>query len=380
MKTYNKPIKVCMIVPNHWSFVEGGAQNQVKNLLDHAISSGGSKVYVICERSSQSYVPENYTLISRYRTPGNDSQVTSLSLKNKISVLLFILLSLIIIRPNVIYQRVGCGLTGIAGLYSFIFRSKFVWNVAHDDDLSPSVSDKSTFYSGSRIDKALLMVGRRLADYIVTQTSEQFHRAKQAMPNAGIILVPNFHPQPKDEIKPRSVLRVIWVANFRPEKNPELFIRLAKDYLNIDSRVQFTMIGSQSSNSAWQNSLLLAIGECQNLTYLGGLPASVTNAYIANSDVFVNTSLSEGFPNTFIQAWLRSVPVISAFVDPDGILGKGVGGYIAGESCALLDHVRRLLEDADLRATLAATGKAHAQANHSMRNAVRLLDLLVPSP
>ena len=53
-----------------------------------------------------------------------------------------------------------------------------------------------------------------------------------------------------------------------------------------------------------------------NLDYLGEQPIERVNSEIAASDVLVTTSY-EGFPNTFIQAWLRGVPVVSNGVDPD---------------------------------------------------------------
>lgn len=65
--------------------------------------------------------------------------------------------------------------------------------------------------------------------------------------------------------------------------------------------------------------------ELDNVDFVGGVPYSEVNAYFARARVFLNTSDSEGFPNSFLQAWVRRVPVISYF-DPDQLIaGKGLG-------------------------------------------------------
>ena len=60
-------------------------------------------------------------------------------------------------------------------------------------------------------------------------------------------------------------------------------------------------------------------------TFASGVPYSEVNAYFERARVFLNTSDSEGFPNSFLQAWVRRVPVISYF-DPDQVIAaKGLG-------------------------------------------------------
>ncbi len=65
--------------------------------------------------------------------------------------------------------------------------------------------------------------------------------------------------------------------------------------------------------------------------WFGKLPVYETLARFDKSALFVNTSTKEGegFPNTFIQAWLRGVPVLSLDVDPDGVVKKQHLGHIA---------------------------------------------------
>ena len=50
------------------------------------------------------------------------------------------------------------------------------------------------------------------------------------------------------------------------------------------------------------------------------LSQAEVNALLEHTDLLVNTSDYEGFSNTFIQAWMRRVPVVSLRVDPDRLL------------------------------------------------------------
>jgi glycosyltransferase involved in cell wall biosynthesis len=86
----------------------------------------------------------------------------------------------------------------------------------------------------------------------------------------------------------------------------------------------------------------------------------------------LNTSVVEGFPNSFLQAWIRGLPVISAGVDPDGIISKyGLGAVVAvkqgdaAEIEKLASRTRAIMTDSSLRQTLGQAGLAYVKANHS---------------
>jgi glycosyltransferase involved in cell wall biosynthesis len=87
------------------------------------------------------------------------------------------------------------------------------------------------------------------------------------------------------------------------------------------------------------------------------MPYDDVNRCLARTKVFVNTSDVEGFPNTFLQAWARKVPVVSYF-DPDGIIrGKGLGYRPDDEA----DMCRALRELLSLETTRIEIGeKAHS--------------------
>ncbi len=65
--------------------------------------------------------------------------------------------------------------------------------------------------------------------------------------------------------------------------------------------------------------------ECRISIFCGAISQQEVNAELANAHVLVNTSLYEGFPNTFIQAWMRRTVVVSLNVNPDGIFDETAG-------------------------------------------------------
>jgi glycosyltransferase involved in cell wall biosynthesis len=113
-----------------------------------------------------------------------------------------------------------------------------------------------------------------------------------------------------------------------------------------------------------------------NVEYLGGQTQDQVNAVLAQSDLLVCTSDYEGFANTFIQAWLRRVPVVSLHVDPDGLLSRTGLGIVSHTEDRLYVDVADLLDSPEKRLEIGARCRAYAAANHSEANVSQIAKLL----
>jgi len=87
--------------------------------------------------------------------------------------------------------------------------------------------------------------------------------------------------------------------------------------------------------------------------------------FISKSDVFVLSSLYEGFPNVLMEAIACDVPVVATRCPsgPEEIIIDGVNGYLVpvGDVDALSDVISKLLKDASLRSRLATKGRELAE-------------------
>ena len=118
---------------------------------------------------------------------------------------------------------------------------------------------------------------------------------------------------------------VVWVANLKTRKRPELYIQLADQLKH--SNYKFIMIGYIQNNLAEYEKMIQQTEKNNpNFKYLGGLPTDQVDQIMAKAKIFVNTCLPEGFGNNFIQAWFNECPTVTLDFDPDDIIkNNGIG-------------------------------------------------------
>ena len=368
MKT-NRKLKLCVVCPVHWSAFMGGSQYQIKCIVDELVPSGRYEVSYIANEINPEFTATNHTV---YQVGGAVRKL------GYMPHLVHLYRELKRIKPDVIYQRVACGYTGIAAWYANKNKARMVWHVAHEGD----VVRGNLIYGRNPIRRSLeqmsVIYGLRRADAIVTQTADQADLLFSNFGRSADAIVPNFHPAPSEDIDKSGPVTVTWIANLKLWKQPEKFIHLARALSDMPN-VRFLMVGAPPpifGESKWHHEIMDLISSVKNLTYLGKRSQAEVNEILAKSHVFVNTSLHEGFANTFIQAWMRHVPVVSLHENPDGVFdAEEVGICASGCESKLASAVRSLAEDAVRRDAMGARGYRHAMRNHSVDNATLLAEI-----
>jgi glycosyltransferase involved in cell wall biosynthesis len=362
--------KIVILLPTHWSAVQGGAEYQAKLICQHLIASRRFEVHWLSRRIHPEYRAQGYT-IHRISDPSG--------LRGKARFFDYWALTRLLhqIRPDVVYQRAGSAYTGIAARYARKNGCRMIWHVASDMDVVPftgQVWQSQNFLK--YIDKVILEYGVRHASDIVVQTHDQDKLLREHYGRQASALIRNLHPFPNEILDKFCTPTVLWIANLKPNKQPEAFMRLVSACLDMP-KVKFLMIGRPLSHAAQQSAFEHSTAAIPNLTYLGMLPIEEVNVLLARSHVLVNTSLIEGFSNTFIQAWMRQVPVLSLNVDPDKVLEhEGIGFCAHGDEKALLRTLREWLDNESLRTNISCRAQAYAQEQHSEKNVEPLIELI----
>lgn len=352
-------MRIAILTEHHCRDAFGGAEYRV-SLMAQSLAELGHSVYYICTAPySQEWLAEAVHVI-----PIKIKRFSRRFGRNYFLYRSDIFRVLDRIRPDVVYQSVASAFTGVAASYAKKRGCRMVWHVAHENDMCPvhSTSIRSALFD--YIDRRWTDYGIRSSDAIIGQARYQDDLLQNRYGRKCNLIVGTSHPAPTELIVKTGPVTVVWIANLKPWKHPELFLRLVEE-LRESKVARFVMIGRPACGP-WQRQLERHMSGLRNFSYLGEQPIEEVNRILAKAHVFVNTSQHEGFPNTFVQAWFRQVPVVSLHVDPDGVLEtKGLGFHSASFADMVRD-VERLIRDKTLRDSIGQRAQEYALRHHSM--------------
>lgn len=160
---------------------------------------------------------------------------------------------------------------------------------------------------------------------------------------------------------------ILWVGRSAEIKRPERFVELARAFPS----EKFVMICQRATGDTRYDSLKAAAAAVDNLEFIEQVPFAEVDRYFAKAKIFVNTSDSEGFPNTFIQACKASAAILSLGVNPDGFIEK----HQCGLTCdfnpnRMKENLQNMLEDRRY-AELGKHGRNYVTANHDITTLVK---------
>jgi glycosyltransferase involved in cell wall biosynthesis len=153
---------------------------------------------------------------------------------------------------------------------------------------------------------------------------------------------------------------ILWVGKSDWIKRPEIMIDAARYF----PEYSFTLIMTLS-NLEIHERCLQAIQSLPNVSVLNYIPYPEVEIFFARAKLFVNTSLFEGFPNTFLQALKHSIPIVSYQVDPGQVISRhGCGLLCEGDFEKLKQNLHLLMTNAQFYEETSSRCTEYVAANH----------------
>ena len=338
---------ICFIIPKFVTFSTGGAEIQVHKLSQQFLKHGW-RVEVVCRGSNhRQQISESPFFDARIRY----------HYYRRSSFLCFdffkVFFRLCQTRTTWLYNRTDDGATAAMVMYARLTGKKSIYAIASDSDLSIKkyTSQFSSFEFRNPLKRWLRLADIKILDGMIEwakrkttlvfcQTATQQEELCKNFNRSGIHIPNSFDIKQTNTIEKENI--ILWVGNFRPVKQPEIFIQLAQR-LKHHTNWQFVMIGEPDAASL---PLIAQVENEPTFSFKGQLDYEETHRWFLKSKIAVNTSIIEGVPNTFIQAWMAQCYVVSLNVDPDQLLTKnGLGKFFGNAPDRMAEYLDQWLTE-----------------------------------
>ena len=372
---------ICIIQNSIITDKSGGYEIQIFNLFQQLIKKKW-KIFYITEAEEKREYEFNgfyvYTLPRRYFFSFSNPALFRLLKRQSISI---------------VYHRSRTGFsTGNIGIrFARKKKAKLVFSIGSPDDLIPFFLTRTLWNSDILLIKKLIASLDTLikdilfrnnflkSDMIISQNISQQIECKMRFKRDSYI-VNSGHPTPPPNTYEKDVpLSVCWIANVRSVKQPELFLNLAKECGTMSRKINviFTMVMGKNIENYKDSSIMSDLKSQFNMSIIGEQSIDEANDVMGRSSILVNTSIYEGFSNTYIQAWMRETPVVTLNCDPDDVIKTNKLGFHSRTFSQLVKDVKFLIENESVRKEMGVNARQYAIENHSIERSAEVMDKLL---
>jgi glycosyltransferase involved in cell wall biosynthesis len=338
----------------------GGAETQQKLLIEH-LANQGCEVVVVCYGPKPDQEIQIKPRIRIFTLPNAGrrgvrglrflyptiSDACTVLMKNK---------------PQIIYQRTAGFATAAAAIASRRLGVPFVYACASDLEL---ISNGSTLDTDARV-RASFNFGLKMASHVLVQNQSQLAAAGSRLDFKTSLLPNMIEANQNQPLQSKSTKKdqILWIGSLQAVKRPDRFIDIVRRSPQWNFHMICSSTGDVHRELPFQAMMALA-KQLPNLVITPFVDPSCIHKYYEQSSLLINTSDSEGFPNTFLEAWRCGVPVIS-FVDPK------VGDAMMPQRVVRTDHemivvINRLMSNLALREAIAKRSIEYVHSFHDTK-------------
>lgn len=264
-------------------------------------------------------------------------------------------------RANSDTYHYHCGDLGLGQvvLWANRYGKKTVYSVASNPDCDPELPALKPWR-----ERTLYRYGLRRADLVIAQTLRQQEMLRTGfgvqakiipMPSAG--LGNKYEHQETNQGTPH----ILWVGRFSQEKRLEWLLDVAA----VCPQYIFDVAGAANAHTDYARSLLHRAKSIPNVVLHGRVSDNQLEALYRCARLLCCTSIFEGFPNTFLEAWSIGLPIVSTF-DPDSIIARQNLGKTACSVDEICQGITAFIENHRVWQTASSAAQIYFNTNHTL--------------
>lgn len=266
----------------------------------------------------------------------------------------------------------NCGDLGLGQVVKWAkqHNKKSIYSVASEIDCNYAIKQQDALR-----ERLLYSYGVKNVDHIVVQTNAQ-NRLLQNTYNRSATLIPmpstGFEVSKTwldEKLTKNKPARIIWVGRFSNEKRLEWLLAVAEKLPD----VHFDILGSANFNTDYAKNLHEWASRLTNVEIHGRVQHDKIGDYYKNASILCCTSVFEGFPNVFLEAWSVGLPVITSFDPDDTVQNNNLGEFVTSKE-ELESAIRQYIEDKDKYSAAARNVYEFFQQHHTIEHGMMLFE------
>ena len=164
--------------------------------------------------------------------------------------------------------------------------------------------------------------------------------------------------------RPKIKARLLWMRTFHPIYNPLMAVRVLARLRSSVPDATLLMAGQANGTEVEVKRLADELGVNGALRLSGFLEGENKMAEVNAAEIFINTNHIDNMPVSVVEACAMGLPVVSTAVGglPD-LLTDGETGLLVpdDDDAAMVEAIKRLLEDQELTSRLSSNGRLLAE-------------------
>ncbi len=245
-------------------------------------------------------------------------------------------------KPDVILSSIG-HLNTVMGLMSIFFpKTKFIIREASVVTVMNEIHDsKKSFNLSSKLRSVLAKISYKLVDTIICQSKDMatdFISTYKVNQKKVVVInnpITKYHPIKKEH--GNTPIKFITIGRLSKEKG---YLRILKSLSEVKFNFNYTIIGT----GPYKEEIFKSIEQYdlgEKITYIPY--TNEVSKYLSTSDLFLQGSYVEGFPNTVLESCYVGTPVL-AYDVPGGtkeIIQHEINGYLVNNEKEYLKYLTK---------------------------------------